>query len=210
MTRRIPPDPSHGKSVLFESGALSVETLTRDDAGLLLAWLTDEGVLEFYEGRDAGFDIDRINGKFYRDDGTTRCIVRCDGSPIGYLQFYPVQDPELTEYGFTPGDGRIFGMDLFIGDPASRNRGLGCSLVTAAVGYLLREKKADAIVLDPQERNARAIHVYEKAGFEKRRLLIEHERHEGTMRNCWLMVHRGIPQAVSRAESTREPTVASP
>ena len=67
------------------------------------------------------------------------------------------------------------------------NKGIGTKLVSSVVEYLIREKGADRIVMDPQTWNERAIHCYEKCGFEKVKLLPKRELHEGAYRDCWLM-----------------------
>ncbi|MDR0268418.1 GNAT family N-acetyltransferase [Paenibacillus sp.] len=82
---------------------------------------------------------------------------------------------------------RIFGMDQFIGEPDYWNRGIGTVLIQSMVKYLLVELKADRIVMDPQAWNTRAVRVYEKCGFIKKKLLPQHERHEGEYRDCWLI-----------------------
>lgn len=55
------------------------------------------------------------------------------------------------------------------------------------IEFLLVQQKADRIVMDPQTRNERAIHCYEKCGFKKVRLLPKQELHEGIYQDCWLM-----------------------
>jgi aminoglycoside 6'-N-acetyltransferase len=81
----------------------------------------------------------------------------------------------------------IYGIDQFIGEPQYWNKGIGTRLVTGMVQYLLEEKGATIVIMDPQVRNTRAIQCYEKCGFEKVKFLPEHELHEGVMRDCWLL-----------------------
>lgn len=45
----------------------------------------------------------------------------------------------------------------------------------------------DKIVMDPQAWNERALRVYEKGGFVKKKYLEKHEMHEGELRDCWLI-----------------------
>ena len=46
---------------------------------------------------------------------------------------------------------------------------------------------AEILLLDPHQKNARAIRAYEKAGFRIVKALPEHERFEGKKEDCWLM-----------------------
>ena len=78
-------------------------------------------------------------------------------------------------------------MDQFIGESTYWNKGVGTQLVSAMVAYLIEEKGADRIVMDPQTWNERAIRCYEKCGFKKVKLLPENELHEGEYRDCWLI-----------------------
>ena len=61
----------------------------------------------------------------------------------------------------------IYGTDQFFGEPSYWNKGIGTRLVSAMVKYLIEEKGANRIVMDPQTWNERAIRCYEKCGFEK-------------------------------------------
>jgi aminoglycoside 6'-N-acetyltransferase len=121
------------------------------------------------------------------DDEEVRCIVEYEGEAIGYIQFYPLDNEGIEEYGCEAVIGDIYGMDQFIGEPRFWNRGIGSQLIQATVDYLFNEKDAVKIVMDPQAWNTRALHVYEKCGFKRVRLLERHEWHEGEMRDCWFI-----------------------
>lgn len=78
-------------------------------------------------------------------------------------------------------------MDQFIGESGYWNQGIGTLLVRLVVAYLMREKGANRIVMDPQIKNERAIRCYEKCGLKKVKLLPKRELHEGEYRDCWLL-----------------------
>ena len=78
-------------------------------------------------------------------------------------------------------------MDQFIGEPSCWNKGIGTEIVNGMVEYLLNHLKAATIIMDPQIRNSRALRCYEKCGFHKKKLLPQHELHEGVMQDCWLI-----------------------
>jgi aminoglycoside 6'-N-acetyltransferase len=176
---------------LFTYGDLAVRELTGEDAGLLVKWLSDPQVLAFYEGRDRPHDSVLVRQHFYElRGGIDACIVQYEGRAIGYMQFYPIGEEERDVYGYSDETLTIAGMDQFIGEPAYWNRGIGTQLMTAAIDYLVNGKGVNLIVMDPQTWNERAIRCYEKSGFRKKRLLEKHERHEGELRDCWLMKYR--------------------
>lgn len=172
--------------VLLQNGKLIVRRLEKGDNVLLAKWLSDPRVLEFYEGRDNPFDIAKVNEVFYApDDEEVKCIVEYDGKDIGYIQFYQLDADTMEDYGYA--GERVYGTDQFIGEVAYWNKGIGTLLVTSITKYLIEEKHADRIVMDPQAHNTRAIHCYEKCGFRKVKLLPGRELHEGEYRDCWLI-----------------------
>jgi aminoglycoside 6'-N-acetyltransferase len=172
--------------MLFQNGNLKVRKLEEKDNYLLAKWLSDPLVLEFYEGRDNPFDLDKVNKVFYSSkDDEVRCIVEFDGTEIGYIQFYQLDDATKKEYGYF--NENIYGTDQFIGEVKYWNKGIGTLLVTSMVKFLIEHKKAVRVVMDPQTRNTRAIKCYEKCGFRKVRILPNRELHEGKYQDCWLI-----------------------
>jgi len=174
--------------IIFEKQEIRLRTLQLNDAALLVKWLSDPVVLEFYEGRDRPHDLELVKEHFYDEQAeVTRCIVQYKERDIGYLQFYLIDDEELEVYGYVGFEGQIFGMDQFIGEPDLWNQGMGSRLIKETVNYLIEAKQAEKIVMDPQAWNKRALRVYEKIGFVKKKYLEQHEQHEGELRDCWLI-----------------------
>lgn len=89
-------------------------------------------------------------------------IVCFEEQSIGYLQDYKIHDWADHPYWHVL-TGAV-GIDQFIGDPAFLGRGLGKAMVAAAVERLIAEG-VPLVVTDPDPQNARAIAVYEAAGF---------------------------------------------
>ncbi|MCP1183024.1 GNAT family N-acetyltransferase [Paenibacillus sp. 1781tsa1] len=173
---------------VYESNGITVRFLETEDEHQLVKWLTDPEVLQYYEGRDRPHDLEQVREHFYnQDDDATRCIVEYGGHPIGYIQFYELEEEERTEYGYGDTDEIIYGTDQFIGEIDYWNKGIGTLLVQSMLAYLTHEKEARKVVMDPQSWNLRAISCYEKCGFQRIKLLEKHEQHEGQMRDCWLM-----------------------
>lgn len=56
--------------------------------------------------------------------------------------------------------------------------------------YLVENKQAGKVVMDPQTRNVRAIKCYENSGFKKVKILPKRELHEGEYQDCWLMEYQ--------------------
>lgn len=172
--------------MLFQNGNLKVRRLEKKDKYLLVKWLSHPTVLEFYEGRDNPFNLEKVEKAFYPpEDSEVRCIVEIDDTEIGYIQFYQLGDDTKNDYGFF--QENVFGTDQFIGEIDYWNKGIGTLLVSSMVYFLTEEKGAERVVMDPQLRNTRAIRCYEKCGFKKVKILPKNELHEGEFQDCWLM-----------------------
>lgn len=164
-----------------------------DDYKLLEKWLSDPAVLEFYEGRDNPFDLDKVMEKFaHRTRGEsdlTPCIVEYDSQAIGYIQYYKVDAEEYQVHDKIDMEKYLnpFGMDLFIGETEYLNMGIGTYMVKGMIHYLIKTENADGIFIDPQTSNKRAIKCYEKSGFKPITIIEERELHEGEYRDSLIM-----------------------
>ena len=141
--------------------------MVSEDSAVLLKWMTDMRVLEFYEGRDKKYTEELIYEDFFEEDDeiALKVILEYDGKPIGYGQIYEMIDDYYGHYGYENRNETLYCIDQFIGEP-------------------------DAVIMDPHQDNARAIRCYRKAGFRIIKSLPEHELHEGKMRDCYLMEYR--------------------
>ncbi len=94
-------------------------------------------------------------------------IVATEEGDIGYIQCY-----DLTAWnsGFGTHPAGTRGIDLFIGEPTMMVGGRGSALIRAFVDERLAQG-APRIVTDPDPENPRAIRAYEKAGFQKLRMV---------------------------------------
>ncbi|MBU8785063.1 MULTISPECIES: GNAT family N-acetyltransferase [Bacillus] len=179
--------------MLFQNGDVKVRQLKNGDQRLLAKWLSDPAVLEFYEGRDNPFDVNKVQQVFYDDeDDETKCIVDFNGREIGYIQFYQLDEEEKKTYGYR--DETVYGLDQFIGETDYWNKGIGTLLVTSMVHYLIEHHQADRVVMGPHATNERALRCYEKCGFKKVRMLPKHEFHEGRYQDCWLIEYKKSAQ----------------
>lgn len=174
---------------IAEADKLILRELGAGDKTLLLKWLTDQRVLNFWEGKSAKFDLDRIEQEFYskEDVEVIRAIIEYCGQPIGYAQMYRLNKDYLEEYQYPQTNKVVYGVDQFIGEPNFWGRGIGTEFMNLMLFYLTKQKGADIVILDPHADNKRAIRCYEKVGFKKIKFLPKHELHDGEMVDCCLM-----------------------
>ena len=159
------------------------------DAAVMLPWLTDQRVLEWVYGRDEVYTVERIRSEWnaitLRAENVWPHLIMLGERPVGYLQLVWAQssndcyeaDGDLTH---------TYGLDMFIGEPGLWAAGLGTAVCAVALAALV-ERGADRVLIDPRVVNGRAVHVYEKVGFRKVKVLPGNELHEGEHFDCWLM-----------------------
>ena len=173
---------------LIENENISLRLLTEQDKKLLLKWLTDERVLNYWEGKTAVFDLKRIEEDFYcEEEGLIRTIIEYQGQAIGYCQMYSLDKESMKEYNYKSTKKVVYGIDQFIGEPDCWGKGIGTNFMKLVINYLFDEKGANAVILDPHADNPRAIRCYEKVGFKIVKSLPKHELHDGEMVDCYLM-----------------------
>ena len=168
---------------------IRIRTLTDDDFPLMYKWLTDDRVLEFYDGRDTKYTMETLIQHYKEEwkDEYYQVIIEYDNVPIGYGQIFKMYDELYVEYKYPQSDKIVYGIDQFIGEPEYWNKGIGTEYIKIILEFLRTLRKADAVVLDPHKSNPRAIRCYEKAGFKIIKELPAHELHEGKKEDCYLM-----------------------
>ncbi|MGE8205653.1 GNAT family N-acetyltransferase [Heyndrickxia sp. NPDC080065] len=178
--------------MIFQKDKIVVRKLQEKDKVLLVKWLSNPVVLQYYEGRDRPHNLEMVNQHFYnrKNREVIGCIVEYDGVEVGYIQYYPLDEETKKTYGYSGITETIYGTDQFIGEEEYWNQGIGKLLVTSMIEFLVNQKKADRVVMDPQAWNKRAIACYEKCNLKKVKYLPKHELHEGEYRDCWIMEYK--------------------
>lgn len=153
-------------------------------------WLSDPRVLAFYGGVEEEVDASQARLEYHPDalfpEEVRPCIIEWRGTPVGYLQFYPLQDGSEYQLKESPGEGS-WAMDLYLGVPEIWGRGIGSRSIRLILEYLFESLEAERVFIDPHAENERAIKAYEKCGFEVVQFLKNHEIQDGTWRDAWLM-----------------------
>jgi aminoglycoside 6'-N-acetyltransferase len=139
-----------------------------NDFEVMVKWLNDQSVLEFYEEPPSNIDMvikkygPRVEGKHY----VIPCIVEYKKEPVGYIQYYELQEDELKRYGYSANQN-IYGIDQFIGETQLWGKGIGTTMILMMLNYLSKNKGASSVVLEVKKNNSRAISSYKKCGFRK-------------------------------------------
>lgn len=148
---------------------ISFRRLGLDDVENMVRWLREPQVARWYWDSNRKTE-DELREKWQKrasgedDEPTDRYIIVVDGQDIGEIQVYDYAS--FPEYAEPIGIPNAAGVDLLIGEPGWRNRGVG----TAAIRKFIRELVFTRIgievcTIDPEPENLRAIRSYQKAGF---------------------------------------------
>ena len=142
--------------------------LTMADLPLLYGWFAQPHVAEWYR-HEATLSYDGVVSKYalriHGREPIRAFIIAYGNRPIGYIQVYMVRD--YPDYGADIDiDDGTAGVDLFIGDPAYVNRGLGGLLLARFLrDIVFAAPDVTGSLIDPDVTNQRAIRSYEKAGY---------------------------------------------
>lgn len=144
--------------------AYEFRPMTAADLPQVRHWLEQPHVSHWWH--DAVEQFELISGDLDHPD-MAQFIVATGVRSFGYLQCYNLS---AWNTGFGPQPAGTRGLDQFIGEPDMIDRGHGSAFIRAFADRLLATG-TPRIVIDPDPTNSRAIRSYEKAGFQKDRLV---------------------------------------
>jgi aminoglycoside 6'-N-acetyltransferase len=136
-----------------------------DDLAHVEGWLREPHVSRWYLA-DSSIEeeMQDCRASVEERQPTHLLLVRCDGQPVGWCQWYRCADyPGWgSDVGAAAGD---VGIDYAIGDPARVGTGLGTELIAALVLRVRGRHLAEGVVADPDAANTASRRVLEKNGF---------------------------------------------
>jgi aminoglycoside 6'-N-acetyltransferase len=144
--------------------AYQFRPMSAADLPLVRRWLNEPHVVQWWGDPDEQFDL--VSGDLTHP-AMDQYIVTINQAPLGYLQCY-----RMTEWntGFGPQPEGTRGIDQMIGVPGMLGRGHGSAFIRVFIEDLLASG-TPRVVTDPDPANPRAIQCYEKAGFQRDRLV---------------------------------------
>ena len=153
---------------MMQNDELLIRVMNNYDFDIMVKWLNDSRVLEFYE--ESPSDLEKVTKKYGpRIEGrhyVQPCVVEYKNKPVGYIQYYEIQENDLKRHGY-PQNHDIYGIDQFIGETELWGKGIGTSMILLMLNYLSNHKNATKVVLEVKHHNSRAIFCYKKCGFRK-------------------------------------------
>jgi aminoglycoside 6'-N-acetyltransferase len=146
------------------AGAYAFRAMSRADLPRVRRWLQTGEVVRWWGDPVEQYEL--VSGDLDHPD-MDQFIVALDDRPFAYIQCYRLSTWNQS-FGTHPVETR--GIDQFIGEPELIGRGHGSNFIRQFVDELLRQG-TPRVVTDPDPSNARAVRAYEKAGFERARLV---------------------------------------
>lgn len=161
------PDPTDHDPI--QGPRLRLRPITPADSAAFARWLSDpELVASFGRPADDAAETPTAEATAVGPTGWTFVIeYRC--RPIGGIEYFHDR----------PGAPWSAGIDIFIGEPDARDRGLGTEALRTLLQYLFERKGLKRVTIDPEPSNRRAVRAYEKAGFRLDGILRRHMRIDG-------------------------------
>ena len=149
------------------SGQFSLRRMDPDrDLDLVHSWMNDPEVARFWK---MGWPREKIACYLRRQDlspHSTPYLGELDGNSMSYWELYRADlDPLARHYAAREHDA---GLHLLLGPAEYRGRGLAVGLLGAVSAWQLdADPLAARVVAEPDVENARAIRVFERAGFRR-------------------------------------------
>lgn len=143
------------------------------DKPLILSWLDKTHVKAFYygDGRQNTLNNIELYAKGINNNGSysfDHWLALINGNPFAFLITSNVEGPHNPDDDYDKWHvaGKItYTLDLLIGPESYLGKGLATEMITCFIKDCFAQ--ADYFLIDPEKDNIKAIHVYEKAGFQK-------------------------------------------
>lgn len=137
---------------------IRLRRMTHHDYPLLLAWLAEPHVKEWWN--DGDDTLEKVERHYSEQSATNERFIilhqanGADGpaQPIGYMQY------EIDQDG-------IANIDQFIGIKTMLGQGIGTKAIHLLLDHIRSHHQLCLVTVDPAPANQRAIRCYEKVGF---------------------------------------------
>ncbi len=165
----------------------------------IFSWLTEPHVKEFWDNSPEHkediliFMQGRSTSSTYFNGIFTYWIGKVNNDPFSLIMTAEVvEDEDLPETWkkHLSKTGKTYSLDFCIGNKKYIGKGLAAPTLEAFTDYFQKEnQEADTFIIDPDESNPRAAHLYEKAGFK---FVEKFPVQKGVFKgqNSWLMIKK--------------------
>lgn len=161
--------------ISYISNKINFTPLKNEHFSLLQRWLNTEHVATWWS-KDKAWTPADIEKKYqtylqgFKMSGLDAkplhaFVIECANHPIGYIQYYDVNDFAREGYDLPHLNGKIAAIDLYIGEKQYLNKNLSVVLLKQFMDDYIKSEYSGVFV-DPDTANIAAMRTYEKCGFE--------------------------------------------
>ena len=163
---------------MLQGDLVVLRAVERGDLPNFARWLNDETVLEYF-GQVLPLSLEQEEQWYegmLQDSSACAFSVEFEGQHIGGAGFNQIQTRN-----------RNAEVGLFIGIPSLWDRGLGSDIMRTLLRYGFLQLNLHRIYLRVFSQNRRAVHLYEKLGFQHEGLWRQAEFRSGRYHDiCWM------------------------
>lgn len=165
----------------IQKGNLCLRTLQMegDDLHAIYRWLTDERILQYFDGRDRVRSRADIQAEFAPNSYGGPLMILHQHQSVGFLDIFQFTAEQKARHGISEASDPVWAFDIVIGEVNYQSKGIGRQAIMMVLPVLFEPLQARRVVLDTYTWNARAIRCYEHCGFTITRVLHNHELYEG-------------------------------
>ena len=138
---------------------MTLRTAVLADLPLLEEWDRDPDVIASGGDDDWGWEHELPRTVPWRE----MWIAEADGESVGFIQAIDAANEETHYWGDVDAD--VWALDIWIGSPRHRNRGIGTAMLSIAIERCFSVHGAKSVLIDPLASNHRAIRFYQRLGF---------------------------------------------
>lgn len=160
------------------AGHVSLTAFDPDAHKLLMAdWLKHPHARQWW-----GDPAENLHEAVTADPGLGQALIQVDGRPVGYLRWRRLSRAALTTIRLGDALDDVIDVDLLIGDPRARGRGIAAAALGRLCPRLLADPSVNQLVMCMSIENNPAVRAAEKAGFVR---TIQYEDPEWGP--CWVL-----------------------
>ena len=141
---------------------VTLRPVLHTDIPMLEVWDSDSDVMAAIAA-----DVRRDwHAELERDKRFTELLIgEIDGHPFAFVELCDAANEESHYWGDDVEQG-AWALDIWIGQPQFRNRGLGTTLMQVALARCFDRHDAKVVFIDPLVSNVAAHRFYERLGFQ--------------------------------------------
>ncbi|WP_082235950.1 GNAT family N-acetyltransferase [Halobacillus massiliensis] len=132
---------------------------------LILKWMHEDHVIPYWSLNKPEEELKSHMEKAMKDAHQNLYIGYLDGIPMSYWEAYWVKGDVIEDY--YESSLKDQGIHLLIGEADYLGKGLSLPLLRAMVNFQFKHRETMKVVSEPDHRNEKMIHVFEKCGFDK-------------------------------------------